>query len=540
MEVEVPTTDSSEAKYIEIPSTYELDGVYMISDSCSDFLIRMKMHPNEKDEFVSLCQDKLQGNDKLLAILREFQESYSADQAIAWLNRDQFFRRFIDNIFQTASIDDMYPCRVFLHDIQEQLKQHNCASTIQVYRSEPMSDERLQYLKSFNGKVIAMKSFFMTNLDREKALSYTSNYSSSSEYKRILFIIEANPEIENVKPFAKIGSIGYNNDPNDVLFMIGSLFRITEIQDEKDGIINVKMTLCTNDDTNTLQLVNQMKYQYIYENGETDIIGFGQFLFDIGKSMRDDNVRTTGENFIRSCLDRLPNDHPARSRCYDALGNIELFKDNLDASLDYYKKSFDIKTQKLEVNDPNLADSYKNLALLYLQKGDSKQAFEYFYQLLIIWRQLYGDDYINLIFCYTNIAMIYENEENLTEAMSYYYQALALMVKHHTSVNEASFAALYNNLGNACTGLKHYQLSLGYYNASLEIKAKTHTPIDPSIAVTYKNIGVVHGYMNNVQQSRENLEKALEIYRQLYPPNNSNVTDIEELIRNLLNTEQSQ
>jgi hypothetical protein len=46
--------------------------------------------------------------------------------------------------------------------------------------------------------------------------------------------------------------------------------------------------------------------------------------------------------------------------------------------------------------------------------------------------------------------------------------------------------------------------------------------------------------MNNVQQSRENLEKALEIYRQLYPSNNSNVTDIEELIRNLLNTEQSQ
>jgi len=537
--MEVSTTDPSQTTTVQIQSTYELDGVYIISDSCFDYLVRMKMLPKEKDDFVSLCQEALQGNDKLLAILQEFQKNYSADRAISWLNRDPFFHGFIDNIFKIGYIDAMFPCRVFICDIQKQLEQHKYTSTIQVYRSEPMSEDQLKYLKSFNGKIIAMKSFFMTNSELEKALSYTSEFSSSGEYKRILFSIEANPQIANVKPFAKIGSIGYNNDQNDVLFMIGSLFKITEIEDEKDGIINVKMTLCANDDTNTSkQLCDQLKYQYMDENGETDVIGFGQFLVDLGSSIRDKNLSDTGEKFIRSCLDKLPNDHSDLSRCYDALGNIDLSKGNLDSSLNWYRKSFDMKKSKSEANDLNLAESYKNLAIVYSQKGDLTQALEYFKQLIIIWKQFYGDHCVNLIFCYTQLASIYETQDNLTEAISCYYQALAIMVKHQF-IGEISFAALYNNLGNIYTSLKNYHLALGYYNTSLEIKLRIHAPYNPSTATTYKNIGLVHGYMNNVQQSRENLEQAVKIYRQLYPADNSNVTEIEELIQNLPNMDQS-
>jgi tetratricopeptide (TPR) repeat protein len=537
--MEVSTTDSSEITTTAvIQSTYDLDSVYMISDSCMDCLIRMKMLPTEKDDFVSLCLDALQGKDKLLAIIQEFQESYTADRAISWLYRDPFFRGFLDNIFKIGLIDAMYPCRVFIRDIQKQLEQHKCTSTIQVYQSEIISDEQLQNLKTFNEKIIAMKYFFLTNSDRAKALSYTSEYSSSNEYKRILFIIEANPQIENVKPFAKISSIGYNNDQNDVLFMIGSLFKIIEIQDEKDGIINVKLTLCANDDTNRMkQLFDQAKYRYIDENGETDVIRFSQFLFDIGHSMRDSNLSNSGEKLIRSCLDKLPNDHPNRPRCYDALGNIYLFQGNLDLSLEWYNNSYDFK-KKLGTNDLDLAESYKNLAPVYLQKGDLKTALEFFQQILIIWKQFYGEYCFNLIYCYTNLAIIYEGEENLMDAISCYYQALAIMLKHEAA-SEASFAAVYNNLGTVYTKLKHYHLALGYYYTSLEVKAKIQTPINPSIAATYKNIGLVHGYMNNVEKSRENLEKAAEIYRQIYQADNENVKDIEELIQNLPNNEQS-
>ncbi len=537
---EASTIDSVEITTPQItPISYELDCVYMIADSCFDFVARMKLLPQEKDDFVSLCQEALQGNNALLPIIQEFQENYSAGQAISWLHRHFFFLQFLDAIFQTGAIDSMFPCRVFIHDIQKQLEKHKCTSTIQVFRSEPMLDEQLQKLKSFNGKIIAMKSFYITNSNREKALSCTADFSSSVEYKRVLFIIEANPQIENIKSFANIGSIGYNNDPDDFLFMIGSPFKITGIEDEKDGITTINMTLCASDDTNTLKApFDQVKSQYIDDKGETDVIGFGQFLLDIGNSICDSNLLSSGEKLIHSCLGKLPNDHLDHSRCYDALGNIALIKEDLDSSLNWYKKSFDMKKGKLEITDPNLAESYKNLASVYLEKRDLIEALECFKQLSIIWKQSYGDDCFNLAFCYTNMAMIYESEGHPTDAISYYYRALAVMVKH-PSVNSASFATLYNNLGNMYTELQNYHLALGFYNTSLEIKLKIHTPIHPSIATTYKNIGLVHGYMNNIQLSRENLEHAATIYREVHPADHINVTEIEELIANLPKNDQN-
>lgn len=540
--MEISTTDTPQTTPTRttggIPVTYELDGVYIISDSCFDYVIRMKTLANEKDDFPTLCQNALQGNDRLLSIIQEFKDGYSAERAIFWLNRDPFFLLFINLIFKTGNIEGIFPCRVFLQDIKKQLEQNKCTSTIVVYRSEPIPDEQFKNLKSFNGKTIAIKEFFLTNSNRDKALSYTADYSSCDEFKCVLFTIEANPQIENAKLFANIGSIGYVNDPDDVLFMIGSLFEITEIEDEKDGIINIKMRLCANNDMNTVQqLCDGIKNRYIDENGQTDLLGFGRFLIELGNSMNDSIVSNAGEKSIHSFLDKLPDDHPDRPRCYDALGDIDSLKNNLDSSLEWHKKSLDIK-KKNGANDLNVAESYQNLASGYSKKGDSTESLKYFNELLMIWKSSYGDDYYNLIFCYTQMAIIYEREENVNEAIACYYRALAIMLKYE-AVQEVSYATLYNNLGNAYTGLKRYHLALGYYNTSLEIKTRINPAINPSTAATFKNIGVVHECMNNIQQSRENLQKAADIYRQVYSADDENVTEIEELIRKLPNTDQN-
>ncbi len=521
----MPTTITTQAETTPIENLYDLDIEYMISDSCFDYLCRMKMQPTDKDDFFSLCQNVLQGNDQLLAVLQEFKEGYSTDRPISWLYRDPFFAGFINYIFTGAQIGPIYFCRVFIHDIYKQLEENKCTSTIQVYRCEIIANESFQKLKQFNGKVIAMKNLFLTNSNRETILSYMSSYDLSNEWKRILFIIEANPQIPNVKPFAKIGSLSNYNDTNDVLFMIGSLFKITEIEDEKDGIINIKMTLCANDDQNELKTsFDQLKYQYINSNGEKDPIGFGQLLFAIGNSLRAIDISNSGEELIRSFLAKLPKDH--------ALGYIDLLKNDFNSSLEWYKKSFEVKKEKSPANDPNLAESYKNMASAYFQKEDFTQALEYYKQLLIILKQLYGDDHIDLIACYANMASIYETENKLSEAFSCYSQAEVILIKHGLT-NDMNFARLCNNLGKIRTFFGQYHLALGYYMTSLEIKLSLLTPVDPSIATTYKNIGLVYEDMGNVEQSRENLEKAAEIYRQVQSHDNSNVTEIEELIKNL-------
>ena len=80
--------------------------------------------------------------------------------------------------------------------------------------------------------------------------------------------------------------------------------------------------------------MNQIKMKYMNENGETDIIGFGQFVFDIGTSLRESRLSDIGTKIVHSCLGKLPNDHFDRSRCYDALGLMASTKANLDESFD--------------------------------------------------------------------------------------------------------------------------------------------------------------------------------------------------------------
>ncbi|CAF3527703.1 unnamed protein product [Rotaria sordida] len=528
-----PTTDAPKRTIVHIETTYELDCSYMISDTCFDCFARMKTQLIGKDDFITLCRAALQKSENFLPILLEFQEGYHSDQAIFWLYRDPFFHVLIENMFKLADIDSMLSCQFFIHDIHKQLEQHKCTSTIEVYKGEVMLKEMFQQLNNFNGKVIAMKSFFLTNSDRNTALSCISNISLSNEYQRILFIIEANPQIENVKLFAKISSLINNKDSNDVLFMIGSLFKITEIQNEQDGIINIKMSLCGNDSENASKaMFDQLKYKYMDSNQEIGAIGFGQLLFEIGHSILNASISDRGEKYIDSYANKLPNDDPDRLRCYDALGSLDLLTGNFESSLNWFKKSFDIKKEKLQPNDPNLIESYQNMALVYLNKKDFTQALDYFMQLVTILKQLYGDNYFNLTVCYTQIANIHENEQRFSEALSYYHQALAIMAKY--SYDDAqNFAIIYNNLGKVYTLFGNYHLALGFYKTSLEMKLKYLSPVHPSIAITYKNIGLVYGSMNDVQQTRENLEKALDIYRQLYTPDVSCVTEIEEIIQNL-------
>ncbi|CAF1153712.1 unnamed protein product [Rotaria sp. Silwood1] len=530
---ELPTTDTSTRKAIQLESSYDLDCCYMISDTCFDCFTRMNTDLTEKDAFVSLYQDASQTNDKLLPILQEFQEGYHPEKAIFWLYRDPIFYTLIDNMFKVAYIDAMVCSRFFIHDIHKQLELHKCTSTIEVYKSEIISKEKFQQLNNCNGKVIAMKSFLLASTDCNASSLDTPDITSSNEYQRILFIIEANPQIENVKPFAKIGSLINEKDSNAVLFMIGSLFKITEIQNGQNGVINIKMSLCGNDSENNIKsLFDQLKHKYINDKGEMDAIGFGQLVFGMGQSLGNGNLSDRGEKYICSYMEKLPNDHPDRLRCYDALGNIDLNKGNLDSSLNWFKKTFDMKKEKLQPNDPDLAESYKNMALVAFNQKAYTQALDYFNQYLELLQRLSGDNHIGLTLCYTYMANIHENEQRFPEAASYYHQALAIMIKYNFN-DVSSFAVVYNNLGKIYTILGNYHLALGFYKTSLEMKLKSLPPVHPSVAITYKNIGVVCEGINDIQQARENFEKALNIYRELYDSQSSCITQIEEIIRNL-------
>lgn len=89
-----------------------------------------------------------------------------------------------------------------------------------------MSNDELKYL---TGEVISMNSFLSTTIDRTVALFYLDESSSQSKLQRVLFEIDADPGRDGVKSFADISSLSYFKEEKEVLMMLGSIYRLTEI-----------------------------------------------------------------------------------------------------------------------------------------------------------------------------------------------------------------------------------------------------------------------------------------------------------------------
>ncbi|CAF0853883.1 unnamed protein product [Adineta ricciae] len=532
---ETETTASPAPEQNSSSFLYEADTTYYIIVAHIDLIIRMTFQPEEIGDYLSCWQGVSSGNEQLSAVIEEFRTNYSPDKAIMYLYSDLSTCPYLDNICKGGYVDAIYSSRVLIGDIGKQLEQHKCTTVTQLYLCELVFNEDFQRLQALNGRVIAMKYFLWTNTDREKAISYVSYDASNNEYKRLLFEIEADPQTANVKPFAKLDFVSTINDPDQVLVMLGSLLRIINIDDEKDGIINIKAQLCGTDDDNQIaKQINQIKQEHIDSNGGTDAVRFGQFQIALGYALGDTNLSNSGEKLIRDYHDKLQIDSMDHMKCCRVLGRLEFMRGEYDSSLANYKKVFDLKTRSSTVDDLDLAALHNDLGSVYCEMNDCDQALDHYQKAAQIWKTLKGDLDRALIDCYTNMANIHLQSERSTDAFYYYSQVEMILIKSNDT-NSHHYALCCHNLGVVRTSLQQYHLALGHFKTSLEIKSTIFQPVHSSIASAYKCIGTVYQYMDCISQARDMFEQALQIYRQVLPQDDATIQELEQIIQDLPN-----
>ncbi|CAF4434919.1 unnamed protein product, partial [Adineta steineri] len=88
-----------------------------------------------------------------------------------------------------------------------------------------MSVDELDSLKNIIGQFISVNSFFSTSDKRSTALFLLGDLTTQIDLERVLFEIDADPNIVTTKPFAKISKHSYFPDESEVLFTTGSIFR---------------------------------------------------------------------------------------------------------------------------------------------------------------------------------------------------------------------------------------------------------------------------------------------------------------------------
>lgn len=502
-------------------STSGLNGQFLYSQLLIDALLRMKSTPSDKNEFIAVCQAEYKDNKAELNILEEFQRDYVSQSSLWWYTRESFLYRLLNKALRVQNIDLLFLFRFFIRDIEEQLIQHRCASPVRLYRGQLISKDELQTLKDSIGQYISMNSFLSTSTNRQLAVSFLESSVTSDDLQQVLFEIDTDPRLKRTKPFATITSFSYFPAEDEVLMMLGAIFRLIDIRRDGGRIWIIHLTLCSDSDHDLKPIYDHMQARL--EAGETSLYSFGQVLRDMGKFHE-------AEKYFCRFLNELPRNHEDIALCCHALGVLADEKGDYNASLEWHHKSLHMWEKTLKPTDPRLGDAYNCLAVVYRKQGDYIRALESYETALVILRRAFNDDHLKIAMCFNNIGVVYYEQKKYSQALDYYQRALAMWQKH-LPANHSHLGAVYNNIGEVYRFLEEYDLAFKVHNLSLNIYQKSLSPQHPDLATTLENIGLVYEQKSELQQALSYLEKAAVIFRQALPSTHPDVARVAENIQ---------
>jgi tetratricopeptide (TPR) repeat protein len=337
-----------------------------------------------------------------------------------------------------------------------------------------------------------------------------------------LFEIDADPRLAGVKPFANITSISHFPSEEEVLFMPGSIYRLTDLVYE-DTLCIIRMTLCNDNDRELESVFEYMKNQY--GNGERNLLTLGAVLYDMGKF-------TEAEKCYRHILDDETCDDHVISTCYHAFGTLALERGDYDSSLEWNHKLLQICMQKQEIEKSSLAHCYNSIGVAYQKKDDYERALHSYSTALMIWKQVFDENHPKVAMCLNNLGAVYHTMKKYSEALECHRQALAIW-EIHLPANCSDLGAAHNNIGCVYGCLSYFEDAMEHYNLALKIYQKSLPSNHAANAKTLENMGLVHYLRNEQREALFFYEKAATIYRHALPSTHPKLTKIEKDIQNV-------
>jgi tetratricopeptide (TPR) repeat protein len=383
-----------------------------------------------------------------------------------------------------------------------------------------MRRQEREQLENSVGHLISINSFFSTTRNRDVAETI---YLGEGKVKHelddyILFEIDANPAMVTSKqrPFADISSFSELPEEEEVLFMLGSIFQITEVccKDsssfaENDNIIWIfKMKLCPEDQHELKAVFQDLKNEYSEEQdheNEVTINSFAIVIFEMHKF-------ELADKFFRRLLRELPRDDQInRARCYHNIGNVALQQGHLKRSLKFFQRTLDL----YEENHPRVATTNLCLGNLFLRKKNYRKALQYYNRALFLYEQHYGQEHPRVAICYGNIGSMLSEQRRWIEARDYVEKCLAIQQKCFSQIGDhPQIAYTHASLGIIYKGLADYDRAIEHEEKALQIRLKL-LPHDHQLIIhSYNNLVISYDGKGDFIKSTKYFQQAEAIKRQ--------------------------
>ncbi|CAF2095426.1 unnamed protein product [Rotaria magnacalcarata] len=502
-------------------SSSGINGQFVHFQLLIDVLIRMKPNVHDKKELIALCKQEYSNNETEMKNLRDFKQNYLPDMAIWWYTRESFIYKTLNKALRVQNIDLLFLFRFFIRDIHQQLCENQEPSTFEVFfRGQWMSNDEIDKLKHSIGNFISMNSFLSTSKKESVARQFLEDDSDQNDTskQKVLFKITVDPQVGANKPFADISHLSCVKREAEVLFMIGSIFRLDRIQEGDSNNNQLKifeMSLC-GEKYGLKKLFEFMRNEYDIE--ETNLLSFGNVLRSMGKINH-------AEKYYRRLLNELHEDDPLLAHVYYNIGLVAKLKCDYDNSMEYYRKALKISMEHGSVDNVIIAKTHNGIGEILWKNGEKNQALESFKEAVKIFEQAKLGDRAEMALFQDNIGLFYREQSNYHEALFCYARSLMIRQKCLPK-NHPDLAMSYNNVGNIRLHLNHQSIALECLKKALEIRTKAFPPDHPDIASSQKNLGDLYESTNEFRLALECFHNASEIYHKIWQPNHPDVIEI--------------
>ncbi len=198
------------------------------------------------------------------------------------------------------------------------------------------------------------------------------------------------------------------------------------------------------------------------------------------------------------------------AKIYNIIGVCYYYQNNLDSTLNYYRKSFELKKKKEDQFLPQeMAVSAYNLAMVYEDTGLQKEAMD-LYQEAEKYLLLNSSGPTFLADVYVGIAHIYKYNNDLTNAEKYAEKALDIALQTYGEMNP-NVTFIYTSNADILSRKRNYKEAIELIKKNVQIRERHYGPYHKWTCESYTDLAELYEKNKQYNLAEENFKKALHI-----------------------------
>ncbi|WP_020537949.1 CHAT domain-containing protein [Lewinella cohaerens] len=191
------------------------------------------------------------------------------------------------------------------------------------------------------------------------------------------------------------------------------------------------------------------------------------------------------------------------------IGNTYGRKGDHDNAIIFHSKSYQLIESVLDGDDHLKASLLSNLGIGYKNKGKLERSIAYHDQALFMRIRIFGENTPQVANSYMNMAVTYLELKDWEKAVEYSHKAITIFEQFDWATG--SLLMVYDNLGIAYAGMKNYQKALEYQYLGLLGLEKLYGKDYPALANSYQIIGSTYQEQGIIDSAIHYFTKSLSL-----------------------------